>query len=105
MTDDLYLLGHGLDAIVQRSLPALPPVGSPAFEALMAAHMLEQPAISAAARLLRYEEARAAVYDRHLALRIDIGRNLQRAWARGNRPPLQETSRVINLIDWKLRRC
>ncbi len=100
----VYLLGYGLDAIVQRSLPVVLPDTS-AQEAELAAHMLHLPMISPAARLKRYEAARKAVRDHYHDLRVQFGNNYKRAWAREKHPPLQQGAQIVSLIDRKLRRC
>ncbi|MCW0459008.1 hypothetical protein NB717_000076 [Xanthomonas sacchari] len=100
----VYLLGYGLDAIVQRNLPELP-TDSLAQEAALAAHMLGEPAISPAARLRRYEEACKAVRDRHHDLRVQFGNNYKRSWAKKKHPPLQQGAQIVSLIDRKLRQC
>ncbi|MCW0447223.1 hypothetical protein [Xanthomonas sacchari] len=100
----VYLLGYGLDAIVQRTLPPAP-TSLAAREIELAAHMLGEPAISPAARLKRYEDARKAVRDRHYDLRVQFGNNYKRAWAKKKHPPLQEGARIVSLIDRKLRKC
>lgn len=81
MTADLHLLGHGLDAILQHDLDRMPP------------------AITAAARVQRYQRAVSiAPPDQWRALRIRFGTIFQIAWSAGMKPDLATWARKFQRI-------